>query len=786
MEQGLTHLEAKQRLSKFGKNTIEAESSYSFQKIFLSQFPTFINAILFIAGIFTFFIHDYIDSFFIFAVILINACFGFIQEYRAQKSLEKLKAYAAPIARVIREGKETEILAETIVPGDIIVLSEGFRVPADGKIQKGTSLEIDESILTGESLGVIKTEKDAVYLGTLVTKGKGSMLVEKTGLQTQFGRIAKTLAGIPAEKTPLQKNLDGLGKTLSIAALTAGLLIIPIGLSHQRELIPLILTGATIGLAAIPEGLPAVITIAFAVGTHRMAKQGAIVRKMAAIETLGAMQVVLVDKTGTITQNTMKVREVWIKDKSKLPQLLEACTLGNTASLIDKGSGKKYEVIGDRTDGALLVWAKEQIDQPLIPEKGHVIDEYVFDSETKTITTVWKQKDKKFVFVRGAPEAIIAKSILTQDEKETITKEYEALAKKGLRVIGFAMKTENHTGDVSRVQLEKNLAFLGFIGIFDPPREEVIDAVKKSRTAGIQVIMVTGDNELTALNLAKDIGLIEKDEDVITGEELGKMTDEELASVILKTRIFARTKPDEKLRIVTVLKNLNKVVGVTGDGVNDALALKKADVGVAMGAGGTDVAKEASDIILTDNNFATLIKAIEEGRIIYKNINNAVLYLISGNLAEISLVFFATLLQLPFPLLPTQILWINLVTDTLPALALATSSRDITVLKKKPRNANEPMLTTERILLICLIGFSLAGFLLVLFTLLLNISTEIQARAAVFNLLIYFHLLIVMIIGWQSLKKGNIFLILTVIIILILQLSINIFPFFRELFRLTM
>ena len=784
MNKGLTQHEAQEKLHRYGKNTIATESGFSISKLFLAQFPTTINAILFVAGIASVFIHDILDGVFIFAIIIINGCFGFAQEYRAQKSLEKLKEYTAPEALVVRDGKETVILAEQLVPDDIVVLSEGDRIPADGVLIDEAQLEVDESILTGESLAVMKKRTEPVMLGTLVFQGNGLMRVTHTGMQTKFGQIASTLSEIKTEKAPLQKNLDQLGKTLSYAAIAFGLLIIPVGIINKEELIPLILVSASIAIAAIPEGLPAVVTIAFALGTNRMAKNNAIVRKMTAIETLGAVQIILSDKTGTITQNAMRVKKYWLKEDSYLPKLVASCLLGNTASLIEKGDGKKYEIVGDETDGALLEWAKKQDAnlQPVINEKD--VEEHVFDPDTKTVTTVWEKAEGTFVFVRGAPEIILENSKLSKEEHTRIEAEYETLAKEGLRIIGFGMKKKDNNGQRTREQLEKDLTFIGFIAVYDPPRIEVEEAVKKSRIAGIQAIMVTGDNEFTALNLAKEVGLITKDEDVITGEELDKMTDEEIGKIIFKTRVFARTEPAQKLRLVTVLKQQGIIVGVTGDGVNDSLALKRADVGVAMGDGGTDVAKEAADIVLTDNNFATLIKAIEEGRIIYKNILNAVVYLISGNLAEISLVFFATLFNLPLPLLPTQILWINLVTDSLPGLALATGSKDRTVLFKKPRDPQAPILDLNRILLIALIGLSIAAALLGIYTYLLSITSEAVARTATFNLLIYAQLLVVIGLGWHSIKRGNRFLIFTVLFIFLLQLIITFTPAFQDIFHL--
>ena len=375
-------------------------------------------------------------------------------------------------------------------------------------------------------------------------------------------------------------------------------------------------------------------------------------------------------------------------------------------------------------------------------------------------------------------------SKLSSKERTEIENEFEKLAKEELRIVAFGTKKITQESKQSREKLEQDLTFLGFVAIYDPPRSEIAEAVRKSRTAGIQAIMVTGDNEFTALSLAKEIGLIDQDEDVITGEELDKMTDEEVGKIIFNTRVFARTQPEHKLRLVTVLKQQGIIVGVTGDGVNDSLALKRADVGIAMGEGGTDVAKEAADIVLGDNNFATLIKAIEEGRVIYKNILNATLYLISGNLAEISLVFFATLFHLPLPLLPTQILWMNLITDSLPALALATGSKDGSVLNKKPRDPQVSLLDRDRILLVILIGLAISTALLGIFTYLLTITSVDKARTIVFNLLIYFQLLVVIAFGWHSIKKGHLFLIFTVLFITFLQLLITFTPVFQTIFHL--
>ncbi|EKD65406.1 MAG: hypothetical protein ACD_50C00097G0007, partial [uncultured bacterium] len=673
MEKGLSTQEASLLLTKYGKNEIYTKSHNTPLLIFASQFPTFLNGILFIAACFSFFIGDSLDGTFILAVLLLNGIVGFIQEYNAEKSLEKLKDYVKPLSLVLRDGNEVQIPTSEIVPGDIVVLSEGDRMPADGTFLHNEDLEVDESILTGESLPVAKEKNAQAFSGTLVVKGKGHLTIEKTGMNTRFGQIAQTLSTLSADKTPLRKRLDALGKLLSIIVLIAAILIIPIGAYQERELFPLILLAISIAVAAIPQSLPTVVTIALAIGTNRMAKKNAIVRKMHAVETLGSVQILLVDKTGTLTENSMRVRKHWIKDKKFFTPLLRACVLGNTASLIQKGELKSFDIVGDKTDGALLLWAKSQVKDLMdLKDGGKIVDEFVFDPDEKTITTLWEEKNKKYVYVRGAPESILKHSELKEDEKNKMTKLYEEYASKGLRVIAFGMKHERHERHVKRDQLEKDLIFLGFVGIYDPPREEARQAVEKARQAGITTIMVTGDNEKTALSIAKDVGLLEKDEDVVTGDELEKMNDEELSEIAERTRVYARSKPEDKLRLVNILKQKGYVIGVTGDGVNDSLALKRADVGVAMGQTGTDVAKEASDIVLTDDNFSTLVAAIEEGRIIYNNIIKAVTYLLSGNISELAMIIFAVLLGLPSPLLPTQILWINLVTDGLPAFALAS------------------------------------------------------------------------------------------------------------------
>lgn len=781
----LTTKEAKELLTKHGENKIETKKSYSALSLLLSQFPTFINGILFTGAVFSFLIGNLVDAFFIASILILSAVFGFVQEYNAEKSLEKLKGFVTPLSRVFRDGKEVQIPTQNIVPGDLVVLSEGEHIPADGKIVLPRHLEIDESVLTGESIPVAKNDKDFAFSGTLVSKGRGRLLVQKTGMDTRFGQIAGTLSSIETGKTPLQKNLSSLGKIISAVAIIIAFSLIPIGLTQGRNLFDLILLSISAGVAAIPEGLPAVITIALAIGTRRMAGKNAIVRKMSAVETLGAVQVILSDKTGTLTKNEMIVKEFFVRRSENMDFLLKGCVIGNTASLIQKGEQGKFEAVGDKTDGALLMFAKEKVGNlNLLTDGGKVVDEFVFDPETKLITSIWEEKNLRYVFVRGAPEKILENSTLKLEDKEKIEKEFENYAKKGFRVIGFGFKNQQDKSIKERRHLETNIEFLGFVGIYDPPREEAIEAIKNAKEAGIRTVMVTGDNEITALTIAKEIGLIEKDEDVITGEELDKMSDDELEKIILKTSVFARTRPEDKLRLVTIFKKMGYVVGVTGDGVNDALALKKADVGIAMGQTGTDVAKEASDIVLSDDNYATLIKAVLEGRTIYNNILKAITYLLSGNLSEISLIFFAALLKFPDPLLPTQILWINLVTDGLPALALASDNRDRSILKEKPRDPKQQILTGKRLGFILTVGFSLSAFLLIVFSFLLEDRSEIFSRTIVFNLLIFSHMALAFVVRGRSNFKFNKLLFASVMLTFVLQLIITTVPFFQNIFKL--
>lgn len=780
---GLSSHEASLLLAQYGKNQLPQGADRTPLKIFLQQFLTYMNGLLFLAAVFSFFFSDLIDGFFILATIGLNSIFSFIQEYKAERTLASLVTFAPQQVSVLRDGKEQALPATALVPGDVVILREGDRIPADGILEAVTTLEIDESAFTGESLPVLKEIKSLCLMGTLIVKGRGTLLVQTTGTMTRFGQIADTLGTIKTTKTLLEKQLNGLGRVLTVIAIFVAITVILLGLSQGQNITTIVLTAVSIAVAAIPEGLPLVLTVALAIGTNRLAHKGAIVRKMQAIETLGAIQILLTDKTGTLTQNSMRVKKVWTINNTVSEQMYLAATLGNTATLLTKDAGQ-FDIVGDKTDGALLLWAREQSPEiAAVVNTGKIVDEFVFDVATKTITTVWEKNGEHYVFVRGAPEAIIAKSDFTTSESKRLAQEYQTLAKEGLRTIAFGFKKA--TGQkAEREEHESHLTFLGFVGIYDPPRPEIAEAIKHAHTAGIKTVMVTGDNEMTALKIAKEIGLINEESDVITGETLRGLTDQEATKILLKIRIIARSQPEDKLRVATLLQAQGFVVGVTGDGVNDALILKKADVGIAMGESGTDVAKEASDIIITDDNFRTIIRAIEEGRTIYHNILQAIIYLITSNLSELSLVVFATALNLPTILLPTQILWINIATDGFPALALATDKNSHEVLKDPPRNTNLPLITRSRLGGIVLTGVGLALILILSYSVLLDHTSAIIARTIIFNGLILSHLLLALFIRGRSLRSLSPLFISTILITMAVQAMITFTPLFQKLFQI--
>lgn len=711
---GLSNKEAEKLLEKYGYNEIVDRPRQTPLQIFLLQFTSILVILLILASVASLFLGDVLDGIFILLIVILNGILGFVQEFKAEKAIAALEKMTISTVRVIRDGMEQRIASKLLVPGDVIILEEGDKIPADCDILESLHLESNEASLTGESMPVEKNEYDEekrrVYLGTIVAKGRARVVVTATGMRTRFGQIAASLSGIKEEETPLQKKLNLLGKQLGVLAILASSAVFIIGYLAKHPPIEMVLTSVSLAVAAVPEGLPAVITITLAIGMQRMAKKKAILRKLSPIEALGSITVIAADKTGTLTRNEMRVAKIWLEEKNYVVQndslqlthpsfekLLTAGVICNNASLIFKHDHGTYDVLGDTTEGALLLLAS---DKGLITEQvkqgGTLLEEFAFDPALKMMTVVWKKDNKNSIFTKGAPETVLARSnsifsnnaVTKIDEVKRlrIEESFREFAKEGLRVIALAYKDIQDVPK-SRQDAERDLVFIGFVGIADPPREEVKNAIALAESAGIRTIMITGDNELTANAIGSQVGLIKKNEEIITGSQFTKLSDEEALRRLSKIRIFARTTPDQKLRVVQLLQRMGHIVAVTGDGVNDALVLKQADVGVAMGITGTDVAKEASDMIITDDNYATLVTAVEEGRTIFDNIKSAIKYLIGCNIGEVMTVVAGMLLGWPLILTPLQLLYINLVTDGLPAIALAVTPKHVGIMKRKPRTA---------------------------------------------------------------------------------------------------
>jgi Ca2+-transporting ATPase len=698
IEHGLTTEEAEERLKKFGRNELpEGKKESIFQK-FISQFKNFLIIILIFASIVSAVFGEYIDASVILAIVILNAILGVVQEQRAENALEKVKKLASPVSTVLRDGRIVKIPSSMIVPSDILLLEAGDKIQADGIVVKEVSLFVDESMLTGESIAVKKnacysnpTEDCKVYMGTVVVKGKAKVLVTATGINTQLGKIAEKIKETKKEKTPLEVQLDNIGKLLGIIFLAVSVIIFGIGLLRGGKILDMLLTSVSLAVAAIPEGLPAVVTIVLAIGVWEMAKRNAVVRNLPAVETLGAVTYICTDKTGTLTQNKMRIVGIFedghIKHELNLSERLKrVMILCNDA---DKDRG-------DPTEIALIDFLEdEEIKETR--NKFERVSEIPFTSESKRMTTVHRFFDKYLVVSKGAAEIILGLSKfekngskdleLTEERKNELLKIVEQYASQGLRILAFAEKTIDSLSE----NFEMDLTFLGFVLLKDPLREEVRDAIDKCRSAGIKAVMITGDHPTTAYAIARELDFPEGE--VLTSKDLEKISDEELANIVGDVTVFARINPLDKLRIVNALQKRNEVVAMTGDGVNDAPALKKADIGVSMGLTGTEVAKEASDMVLLDDNFATLVSAVFQGRTIFENIRKFIVYLLSCNIAEVLIMFVALILGYPPPLLPLHLLWLNLVTDSFPALALGMEKGEEDLMKRPPRGKKEPILT---------------------------------------------------------------------------------------------
>lgn len=733
---GLSSAEAEKRLAKYGENILSHKKAVHPARIFAGQFKDFMVMILLGATVISVLMGEAVEALTIVLIVLVNAVLGFLQEYKTEKTLEALKNMAAPTAKVIRDGQEIEIPASDAVPGDLLVLAAGDRVPADAQIVEATLLQADEAMLSGESHPVNKTDlpqdgtqetfrKDMVYMGTIITKGRGKAVVSGTGMTTQMGQIAGMLDTIETERTPLQEKLGSLGKYIGIGCLLICAIVTVTGIVRGEPVFDMLLTGISLAVAAIPEGLPAVVTIALALAVSRMVKRGALIRKLHAVETMGCAQVICTDKTGTLTENRMTVQEIATPkycfyradgekgflakngmaaaDSEDIRRMIEIAVLCNNAQLPqerDKKSlfhpQKTEHAQGDPTEISLLEMAETAyFSTGKISREFSRIFEIPFDSQRKRMSVaVRNRQGDRWLFSKGAPDYLLELCshyledgqirLLTPSVHKKIQAQNEKMAHKALRVLGFAYKAEPEEPE----QAESDLIFVGLAGIIDPPRREAYQAVQTCKQAGIQTVMITGDHVDTASAIARDLKILDANGRVLTGRELDRMTDDQLERELDQIRVFARVAPAHKLRIVKAFKRKGRVVAMTGDGVNDAPAIKEADIGVAMG-NGTDVTKEAASVVLLDNSFATLVSAIEEGRVIYKNIRKFIRYLLSCNIGEIVTMFFGMLMGMPVVLLPIQILIVNLVTDGLPAIALGLEPAEKDIMRKPPRKKKE-------------------------------------------------------------------------------------------------
>lgn len=744
---GLTEEEAKARLERYGPNELRQIEPISPLSIFLGQFRDFLIWILIVAVIVSFFLGDVLDSIAIVVILLLNAVLGFVQEYRAERSMEALRKLSAPTAVVIRSGERQSIKTSRLVPGDVIWLEAGVRVPADARLIRAMSLQSDESPLTGESTPVVKTfeavcadepvaERSCmVFMGTAITAGTGRAVVVETGMQTEFGIIAESIQAAEPEVTPMQRELGRVGRYIGIAVLGIAAIVSVVGILAGYPILDMFIFGVALAVAAVPEGLPAIVTATLAIGVQRMSRRKAIIRKLPAVETLGSATVICTDKTGTLTRNQMTVRKIYtasgmidvtgegydphgqflcagepVPVEGALYRLLEIGASANDSVLRPEDGA--WVVVGDPTEGALHVVAMKAG-----VEARPRVAEFPFSSERKRMTTIHHLDKHYHAYVKGAPEIILARSStylddcvekpLTPDIREKFLRVNSEMAAGALRTLAMAFRDVDSAA-LGADEVERNLVLVGLVGMIDPPRPEVAEAIVTARAAGVEVIMITGDHADTARAVAEEVGLI-TDGAVLTDRDLIKMSDEDLVRALETTQVFARVAPERKLAIVNALKSMGNVVAMTGDGVNDAPALKRADIGIAMGIAGTDVSKEASEMVLADDNFATIVAAIEEGRAIFGNIAEFIFYLLSSNAGEVATLFTAVIVGLPFPLIPLQILWINLVTDGPPALALAVDPPEPDIMKRPPRPAGETVITRDMSLDILWIGVLMAA-----------------------------------------------------------------------------
>ncbi|NLY77105.1 MAG: calcium-transporting P-type ATPase, PMR1-type [Tissierellia bacterium] len=744
LEKGLSENEAKQRLEKYGPNELKEEVKQSMLSKVIAQFKDFLILILIAASMVSFIVGEKVDAVVIIAIVIVNAALGLYQEGKAEKALEALKKMAAPNAKVLRDGNVTVAPANTLVPGDIVLLETGDIIPADLRLIESSNLKIEEASLTGESVPV---EKDAnavlaedaslgdrfnmAYMSTVVSYGRGKGVVVGTGHNTEIGKIATMIQTYEDESTPLQRKLNQLGKTLGTITLLVCAAVFGLGLLQGRDVLEMFMTAISLAVAAVPEGLPAIVTIVLALGMNRMVQRNAIVKKLLAVETLGTTTYICSDKTGTLTQNEMTVVKAYtdgkiievtgigyepkgefkvddqifnINESVNTNTLLSIGILCNDAKIDKTEDG--YRVLGDPTEGALVTLAgKAGMTKEEINNKYPRIEEIPFDSDRKMMTTFHENfvPNKVVSFTKGAPDIMINKSnyIYQNGQVLPFTDELKAqvldinskFSREALRVLAMGFRLyDSLPQNTSAENIERDLIFVGLVGMIDPPREEAKEAIRKCKNAGIHTVMITGDYKETAFAIAKQLGMADSEDQAIMGKELDNLSDEELRELVKEKRVYARVSPEHKVKIVDALKANGEIAAMTGDGVNDALALKKADIGVSMGITGTDVAKNTAEVILTDDNFASIVAAVEEGRIIYSNIKKFVFFLLSCNIGEVLIIFLSLLFGFQVPLKPIQLLWLNLVTDSFPALALGMEKGDPEIMDMPPRDPNEPIL----------------------------------------------------------------------------------------------
>ncbi len=800
-QHGLTAEEATKRLEAFGRNELAEAPPPTFWQMLIEQLNNFVVIMLIVAALVSAFLGDYIEAAAIAAIVVLNAVLGVVQERNAQNALAALKKLAAPDANVIRGGSRQTVRATQIVPGDVILLEAGNYIPADVRLLETMNLRVEEAALTGESVPVQKDanlqldeetslgdQKNMGFMGTVVSYGRGKALVVNTGMQTQIGQIAKMLQSVEQESTPLQQRLNQLGKTLGWAAMIICAAVFGVGWLQGNNPLDMFIIAVSLAIAAVPEGLPAVVTISLALGMRQMVKRHALIRRLASVETLGSATVICSDKTGTLTQNQMMVTRIWadghffsvsgrgydpvgdfsladqpvnLMDYPAARAALWISALNNDAVLEEISNGETsqtdYRMVGDPTEGALAVAAaKAGLWLPAIQRAYPRVAEIPFDSIRKRMVTIHTQENvpnevkelvhldlgrDTLIAIKGAPDMVLdlcneyltADGLvrpLTSELRTQILQANDRMAQDALRVLGMAYRSSRElpaTDDPQNV--EHNAIFAGLTGMIDPPRPEVPPAIAVARQAGIRTILITGDYANTAKAIASEVGLLQRGHTVITGAQLNELSDEELREKVAEVDVFARVSPEHKLRIVDALQKRGEVVAMTGDGVNDAPSIKKADIGVAMGITGTDVAKESADMVLTDDNYASIVSAVEEGRVIYSNIRKFVYYLLSCNLAEIAIIFFSTLLYRSSALAAIQLLWLNLVTDGAPALALGTEKAEPGIMQRPPRPPSEPIINRFMQLGIVVQTIAIAAVTLIAYALGRQLHPEAHAFA---------------------------------------------------------